>query len=122
MIDHPYLNMMDQANARWAGLMSAAPEMRSAPIWDLLTHLWRTGRPVRKTDAIKAMGSIRSPHTAAKHIDCAIKRGLVVETDDSLDKRAKKLMLSDTGRERMDRFLDACVDDLLVAGEDCRRH
>ncbi len=118
MMDHPYLKLMDQADARWAELMSVVPEMRSAPIWELLTHLWRTDLPVRKTDAIQAMGAIRSPHTAAKYIDVAIKSGFVVETHDNLDKRSKKLMLSDIGRARMDRFLDACVGDLLTASDD----
>ena len=122
MIDHAYLNLMDRTDARWARLISPAPELRSAPIWDLLTHLWRSGQPVRKTDAIKAMVSIRSPHTAAKYIEIAIKSGFVVETDNPCDRRSKKLMLSDTGRARMDRFLDACVSDLLVASEHCRCH
>lgn len=121
MIGDAYLNLMDRANEKWARLVSAAPELRSAPTWDLLTHLWRAGEPVQKTDAIKAMISIRSPNTAAKYIEIAIESGIVEETDNPDDKRSKKLMLSDTGRARMDQFLDACVGDLLAASEECRR-
>ena len=59
----------------------------AAAYWDLLTGLWRTDGPRRKTDALGLMKGIKSVHTAGKYLDTAIEQGIIVETDNPQDAR-----------------------------------
>lgn len=104
-----YLEMIDGVGADWLGLFQGDTELYSAAYWDLLTALWRHGRPMRKTDALACMHAIRSPHTAGKYVEAAIARGLVVEENNPADARSKVLRLSDETRRRLDGFFDHAV-------------
>jgi DNA-binding MarR family transcriptional regulator len=107
-----YLDMIEAVGQRWLALFEGDTDLYSAAYWDLLTALWRHGRPMRKTDALAAMRGIRSAHTAGKYVDAAIRRGLILERDNPQDARSKVLMLSDDMRRRLDRFFDQALDDV----------
>ncbi len=74
-----------------------------------MAGLWRTDGPQRKTDALDLMKGIKSVHTAGKYLDTAIKRGIIVETDNPQDARSKLVALSADMRGRLDGFFDAAV-------------
>jgi len=108
-----YLRMTDRIGARWLELFDGSTEYYSAVYWDLLTALWRNGRPLRKTDVLPALTGVKSAHTAARHIDTAIRRGLIVETDNPEDARSKLLDLTPEMRDRLDAFFDEAIGELL---------
>ena len=108
-----YLAMIDQVGAAWIDVFEGDTEFYSAAYWDLLTEIWRAPGPVRKTDALKFMKAIKSAHTAGKYIDEAVRVGLIVETDNPKDARSKLLTLSPEMRERLDRFFDRALAQVL---------
>ncbi|MGJ3259559.1 MAG: hypothetical protein ACFE0S_08145 [Rhodospirillales bacterium] len=110
-----YLTFTDKVGAGWIRLFAGDTEFYSAAYWDLFTHLWRTADPVRKTDAIASITGVKSPLTASKYIDTALKRGLIVERSNPDDARSKLLALSPQMRAQMDAFFDDAVDELKKA-------
>ena len=59
-----YLNLTDQVGMKWLEVFEGDTEFYSAAYWDLLTGLWRTDGPRRKTDARGLMKGIKSVHAA----------------------------------------------------------
>ncbi len=110
-----YLAFTDKVGAGWVRLFAGDTEFYSAAYWDLFTHLWRTTDPVRKTDAIATITGVKSPLTASKYIDTALKRGLIVEKTNPADARSKLLALSPQMRAQMDAFFDDAVDEMKKA-------
>lgn len=106
---HAYLGFLDQMGSKWIDLFAGDTEFYSAAYWDLLTFLWRTPDPVRKTDAQAAITGVKSPLTAAKYVETAIKRGLVIEKQNPADARSKLLALSPALRAQLDAFFDDAV-------------
>ena len=51
-----YLNLTDQVGMKWLEVFEGDTEFYSAAYWDLLTGLWRTDGPRRKTDALLPTG------------------------------------------------------------------
>jgi len=111
-----YLNMSDRIGMRWMALFRGDTEFYSAAFWDLFKGLWRAGEPVRKTDALAYMTAVKSPHTAGKYVDTALRRGFVIETPNPLDARSKLIGLSDEMRARLDAFFDLAVGEIRRTG------
>ena len=112
-----YLEFTDKVGMGWIQLFAGDTEFYSAAYWDLFTHLWRTTDPVRKTDAINAITGVKSPLTASKYIDTALKRGLIAEKVNPSDARSKLVTLSAPMRAQMDAFFDDAVDEMKKAAE-----
>ncbi len=110
-----YLAMIDRVGGGWLEVFQGNTEFYSAAYWDLLTEIWRHSEPVRKTDALRFMKAVKSPHTAGKYIGSAIRYGIVLEEDNPEDARSKLLRLSDDMRGRLDRFFDRCVGEVRKA-------
>jgi hypothetical protein len=62
------------------------------------------------------MKAVKSPHTAAKYVDTAVRRGILIESDNPDDARSKLLALSPEMKQRLDGFLDAAVSEVRKAG------
>jgi len=107
-----YLEMTERLGRRWVGVFNNDKRFYSAAYWDLLTGLWRSDEPVRKTDAYGLMTAIRSSHTASKYLEEAITAGIIIESDDSNDKRSKLLSLSDEMKRRLDGFFDDALVEI----------
>jgi hypothetical protein len=107
-----YLNMTGRIGLKWLEIFQGNTEFYSAVYWDLLTKIWETDGPVRKTDAMRFMTSIKSAHTAGKYVESAIHHGFIEETDNPEDARSKLLRLAPEMRERLDVFFDAAVGEL----------
>ncbi len=116
-----YLTLTDSVGLRWVDMFEGDTEFYSAAYWDLLTALWRTDKPVRKTDAARMLTGVKSPLTAAKYIDTALARGLIVERDNPSDARSKLLALSPQMRAQLDHFFDDAVDVVLKTAEKVRK-
>lgn len=112
-----YLEMMDRLGRRWLTVFGDNVEFYSTAYWDLLTALWLSGRPMRKTEAMAAMKAIKSPHTAGKYLEAAIKHGLVVEEDNPADARSRLVRLDETMKQRLDRFLDDALSEVAATAE-----
>lgn len=112
-----YLEMMDRLGRRWLTVFGDNVEFYSTAYWDLLTALWLSGRPMRKTEAMAAMKGIKSPHTAGKYLEAAIKHGLVVEEDNPADARSRLVRLDETMKQRLDRFLDDALSEVAATAE-----
>lgn len=109
-----YLDMMERVSRHWLAVFGDDVEFYSAAYWDLFTALWRRDRPMRKTEALAAMKAVKSPHTAGKYLDAAIRRGFVVEQDNPADARSKLVRLDETMKRRLDAFFDEALNE--VAG------
>ena len=107
-----YLNMLDRIGMEWLDVFQGDTEFYQSAYWDLFTRLWKSGAPVRKTDALKFMVGIKSAQTAGKYIETAIKKKLIIETDNPEDARSRLLELSPDMKERLDRLFDRAVDHL----------
>lgn len=107
-----YLNMLDRIGMEWLDVFQGDTEFYQSAYWDLFTRLWKSGAPVRKTDALKFMVGIKSAQTAGKYIETAIKKKLIIESDNPEDARSRLLELSPDMKERLDRLFDRAVDHL----------
>lgn len=107
-----YLNMTDRIGLNWLEVFQGDTGFYLAAYWDLFTRLWKTGAPVRKTDALKFMVGIKSAQTAGKYIETALEKGLILEKDNPEDARSRLLELSPQMKERLDLFFDQAVDYL----------
>lgn len=110
-----YLNMIDHVGRNWLDVFLGDPEFYSAAYWDLLTRIWKSDRPVRKTDALKFMIGIKSAQTAGKYLENAIEHGFIREEENPKDARSKLVSLSDEMRERLDMFFDLAVGEVKAA-------
>lgn len=110
-----YLNMIDHVGRNWLDVFLGDPEFYSAAYWDLLTRIWKSDRPVRKTDALKFMIGIKSAQTAGKYLENAIEHGFIREEENPKDARSKLVSLSDEMRERLDIFFDLAVGEVKAA-------
>jgi hypothetical protein len=107
-----YLNMLDKAAQRWLDVFDHNMMFYSAVYWDLFTRLWKEDKPIRRTDALRFMTSIKSASTAGKYIDEAIRQGLLCETTNPQDARSKLLELSPDMRARLDAYMDDTISEL----------
>ena len=110
-----YLKMIDRNGQNWLQIFQGNPEFYSTAYWDLLAGIWRQNKPVRKTDALKMMVGIKSPQTAAKYVETAIKHGYLLEQDNPIDARSKLVALSSDMRQRLDIFFDKSVAEVCTA-------
>lgn len=110
-----YLTFSSGVGTGWVDMFEGDTEFYSAAYWDLFKALWLSPDPVRKTDAARAITGVKSPLTAAKYIETAIKRGLVTEHDNPNDARSRLLALSPQMRAKMDVFFDNAVDGMCKA-------
>jgi hypothetical protein len=77
---------------------------------DLFTRMWlESEEPFRKTDLYQFMPKV-SQRTAAKYIQIAIDRGLLLERPDTEDRRSKRITIADDLKIRIERFLDYSID------------
>ena len=104
-----YLNMVDNLTPQWLQVFDQNTDFYSVVYWDLLIRIWRADRPVRRTDALKFMTSVKSAATAGKYINEAIRQQLLVEQPNPQDARSKLLELSPHIRERLDIYFDNAV-------------
>ena len=116
-----YLNMLDSVAQRWLKLFDDNTEFYSAVYWDLLTQLWKENKPIRRTDALRFMKSVKSATTAGKYIDEAIQQGFLHESLNPQDARSKLVTLSPDMREHLDAFFDEAIDEVRQAGEIIRQ-
>jgi hypothetical protein len=110
-----YLNMIDHVGRNWLDVFLGDPEFYSAAYWDLLTRIWKSDRPVRKTDALKFMIGIKSAQTAGKYLESAIANGFIREEENPKDARSKLVSLSQEMRGRLDVFFDQAVGEVKTA-------
>lgn len=113
-----YLEFTDRIGKGWVEVFEGDTDFYNAAFWDLFTHLWRNPEPVRKTDAGRAITGVKSPLTAAKYIDTALDRGMIIEKENPEDARSKLLALSPPMRAQMDAFFDDAVHELRAAAKD----
>lgn len=109
---HLYLDFLGTVGRRWLAVFDGNTEFYSAAYWDLLKEVWRHDGPVRKTDALGFMTNVKSPHTAGKYVDTALRHGFLVETENPEDARSKLISLSPDMRARLDAFFDDAVTAL----------
>ena len=107
-----YLNMMDRVSSNWLEVFGGNEVFYSAQYWDLFTRLWRSDKPVTKTEALKFMTGIKSAHTAGRYLDTALAEGLTVEWDNPSDKRSKFVALAPDMQARLDRFFDRAISEV----------
>jgi len=107
-----YFKTTQKMGMSWISVFEDDEEFYSSAYWDLLTSIWMKDVPVRKTDALRFMTNIKSPHTAGKYVETAIAKGILIEEDNPEDARSKLLRLSPEMRERLDGFFDGCVTEI----------
>jgi hypothetical protein len=107
-----YLELMDRVSDNWLLVFDGNTEFFSAAYWDLLRGIWRQSGPIRKTDAMAFMRSVKSAHTAGKLIDAAIREGFLIEHENPKDARSKLLGLSEPTRLRIDEVFDMAVTEI----------
>jgi hypothetical protein len=108
-----YLSLLDRLRDTWLEVFEGNSDFYQAHYWDLLAMMWWHEEPVRKTDALTFMTSVKSPLTAAKYIDVAIAEGFIEEMVNPKDARSRLLSLSPPMRTRMDGVLDGALGQLL---------
>ncbi len=104
-----YLEMTDNVGRNWLNVFEGDTDFYSAAYWDLLTEIWRAGKPVRKTDALRYMTAIKSAHTASKYVKFSLQKGYLIEASNPKDARSKLVSLSPETRQRLDSFFDDAV-------------
>ena len=107
-----YLNMMDRVSGNWLNVFDGSELFYSAQYWDLFTRIWRSDKPVTKTEALKCMTGIKSAHTAGKYLETAIHEGLLVEEENPGDKRSRFISLSPAMKQRLDVFFDRAISEV----------
>jgi len=112
-----YLNMIDHVGQNWLQVFKGDPEFYSSAYWDLLTRIWKSNRPVRKTDALKFMIGIKSAQTAGKYLETAIEHDFIREEENPKDARSKLVSLAPEMRARLDAFFDRAVGEVRAANQ-----
>ena len=116
-----YLTMIDQVGRNWLEVFQGNTDFYSAVYWDLLTGIWRRDGPVRKTDALGFMTSVKSPQTAGRYVEDAIRQGILQEKDNPRDARSKLLSLTPEMKDRLDAFFDKAVGEVRSTVQVARR-
>jgi DNA-binding MarR family transcriptional regulator len=109
--------MIDTIAQHWLRVFDHNTAFYSAVYWDLLTRLWQANKPVRRTDALKFMTSVKSAATASKYLNEAIRQRLLQEYPNPQDARSKVLELSPDFRARLDTFFDHAVEAVRQANQ-----
>lgn len=104
--------MVNRVGNAWLRMFGDDTEFFSDNYWDLLTQLWRSERPVRKTDALGYLIAVKSTHTAGKYLERTIEHGIIIEVDNPDDARSRLISLSPDMRARLDHFFDTAVDEV----------
>ena len=107
-----YMQLMGRMSVNWLEVFGGKEVFYSAQYWDLFTTIWRSARPVTKTEALKCMTGIKSAHTAGRYLETAITEGLLVEEDNPEDKRSRLIRLSPEMKRNLDVFFDRAVSEL----------
>ncbi len=107
-----YLELMGRMSVNWLEVFGGKEVFYSAQYWDLFTTIWRSRRPVTKTEALKCMTGIKSAHTAGRYLETAIQEGLLIEEDNPQDKRSRFIRLSPGMKQNLDTFFDRAVSEL----------
>ncbi len=107
-----YLQLMDRMSVNWLEVFGGKEIFYSAQYWDLFKTIWRSGRPVTKTEALRCMTGIKSAHTAGRYLETAIEEGLLVEDHNPEDKRSRIIRLSPSMKQNLDIFFDRAVSEL----------
>ena len=110
--------MIDTISQHWLRVFDHNTDFYSAVYWDLLTRLWQANKPVRRTDALKFMTSVKSAATAGKYLNEAIRQRLLQESPNPQDARSKVLELSPDVRARLDTFFDHAVEEVRQANQE----
>ena len=110
-----YLDMMEGIGGYWLDVFDGNEVFYSAQYWDLFKTIWRSARPVTKTEALKCMTGIKSAHTAGRYLQTALEEGLLVEEDNPADRRSRFIRLSAAMEARLDRFFDRAVGELRLS-------
>ena len=113
-----YLDMTIRFGMAWLEVFQDDTDFYSAAFWDLFTNMWRSDKPVRKTDAMGFMKGVKSAHTAGKYVDTAIEKGLLVESDNPEDARSKLIALTSDMRSRLDVYMDKATNEVLIASRE----
>lgn len=116
-----YLDLLAKLGGRWLEIFGGDTDFYAGHYWDLLTTLWEQREPMRKTDALACMKSVRSAHTAGKYLDIAITAGFVVESGNPRDARSRLVALSPDMRARIDAMLDDAVGRVCSSAEQLSR-
>ena len=112
-----YLTMTDNILQHWLRLFDHNTDFYSAVYWDLFTRIWKAGGPVRRTDALRFMFSVKSAETAGKYINEAMRQGFLHEYPNPQDARSKLLELSADFRARLDTYFDNAVSAVREASQ-----
>ena len=112
-----YLELMDRMSVHWLAVFGGREAFYSAQYWDLFKTVWRSRRPVTKTEALKCMTGIKSAHTAGRYLETAIEEGLLVEEDNPEDKRSRIIRLSPEMKRNLDAFFDRAVSELRTSNK-----
>ena len=112
-----YLHMIDTIAQHWLRVFDHNTDFYSAVYWDLLTRLWQANKPVRRTEALKFMTSVKSAATASKYLNEALRQRLLQEYPNPQDARSKVLELSPDVRARLDTFFDHAVEEVRRANQ-----
>ena len=112
-----FLILTDWIGRNWLQIFEGNTDFYTSHYWDLMKQLWQNPVPVRKTDALGFMTSIKSPHTAAKYIDAAIRQGYLIEKENPDDARSRLLSLTPEMRERLDKHFDSIITELCDTAE-----
>lgn len=115
------LRLLDRNRDEWNRLFEIDMRPYSTVYWELLTYLWAEGGSARKTDALRSIKSIKSPHTAGKYVEVAVRKGMLEERENPKDARSRLLVLAPQTKMRMDAFLDHAVDELRRSWDAIRR-
>ncbi len=107
-----YLELMDRMAGHWLQVFGGKEAFYSAQYWDLFNTIWRSPRPVTKTEALRCMTGVKSAHTAGRYLETAIAEGLLVEEENPEDGRSRIIRLSPAMRENLDVFFDRAVSEL----------
>jgi hypothetical protein len=115
-----YLSMIANISQHWLQVFDHNTTFYSAVYWDLLTRLWQADKPVRRTEALKWMTSVKSAVTAGKYLNEAIRQRLLQEYPNPQDARSKVVELSPDFRARLDTFFDHAVEAVCQANQEIR--
>ncbi len=110
-----YLDMMEGIGGCWLDVFDGNEAFYSAQYWDLFKTIWRSARPVTKTEALNCMTGIKSAHTAGRYLQTALEEGLLVEEDNPADRRSRFIHLSAAMEARLDKFFDRAVSELRLS-------
>ena len=114
-----YLLTMQVLGKHWLAVFQTPPEDKTfwdASYWDLFTNLFKSENGVKKTDAISYIQGKTAP-TAAKYINTAIKRGLIIEEDNKARANSKIVKLSDEMKNNLEIYFNNALVEVETLGK-----